>query len=43
MSDWEQSHTPFDLVLILVCLGLGYAQVFTNSSLLDRAHWEFAA
>jgi Ca2+/Na+ antiporter len=33
----------FDLALILLCFGLGYAQVFTNRSLLDRAHREFSA
>jgi hypothetical protein len=38
----RKGGTPFDLVLILLCLGLGYAQVFTNRSLLDRAHREFS-
>jgi hypothetical protein len=33
--------TPFDVALLLLCLGLGYAQVFTNRSLLNRAHREF--
>jgi hypothetical protein len=39
----RKGATSFDLVLMLMCLGLGYAQVFTNRSLLDRAHREFAA
>lgn len=39
----RKGGTPFDLALILLCLGLGYAQVFTNRSLLDRAHREFSA
>jgi hypothetical protein len=30
--------TPFDLALLFLCLGLGYTQVVTNRSLLDRAH-----
>jgi hypothetical protein len=38
----RKGTTPFDLVLILLCFGLGYAQVFTNRSLLDRAHREFS-
>ncbi|HEV2199842.1 MAG TPA: hypothetical protein VGR73_08465 [Bryobacteraceae bacterium] len=36
-------HAPFDIALMLLCLGLGYAEVFTNRSLLDRAHREFSA
>jgi hypothetical protein len=39
----KKGATPFDLVLLLLCFGLGYAQVFTNRSLLDRAHREFSA
>lgn len=39
----RRGTTPFDLVLMLVCLGLGYAQVFTSRSLLDRGHREFTA
>jgi intracellular septation protein A len=45
LPDWwntESGGTPFDLALMLLCLGLGYAQVFTNRSLLDRAHREFS-
>lgn len=39
----RKGTTPFDLALILLCFGLGYAQVFTNRSLLNRAHQEFSA
>jgi hypothetical protein len=39
----RKGATPFDLVLMLVCVGLGYVQVFTSRSLLDRAHREFTA
>lgn len=39
----RKGTTPFDLALMLLCFGLGYAQVFTNRSLLDRAHREFSA
>lgn len=39
----KKGATPFDLVLIFLCLGLGYAQVLTNRSLLDRAHRKFSA
>lgn len=49
LPDWwntESGHgrgggTSFDIALLLLCLGLGYTQVFTNRSLLDRAHREF--
>ena len=48
LPDWwnvgdRKGVTPFDLTLILSCFGLGYWQVFTNRSLLDRAHREFPA
>lgn len=48
LSEWWNTKdstggTPFDLALILLCFGLGYAQVFTSRSLLDRAHREFTA
>ena len=48
LPDWwnigdRKGVTPFDLALILLCFGLGYAQVFTNRSLLDRAHGDFSA
>jgi len=39
----RRGETPFDLALMLLCFGLGYAQVFTNRSLLGRAHREFSA
>jgi hypothetical protein len=39
----RKGATPFHLALILLCFGLGYAQVFTNRSLLDRAHRDFSA
>jgi hypothetical protein len=38
----RRGATPFDLALVLLCFGLGYVQVFTNRSLLDRAHREFS-
>jgi hypothetical protein len=48
LPDWwniadRKGTTPFDLALMLLCFGLRYAQVFTNRSLLDRAHREFSA
>lgn len=50
LPDWwntESGHgrggTPFDIALLFLCLGLGYTQVFTNRSLLDRAHRELNA
>jgi hypothetical protein len=39
----RKGTTPFDLALILLCFALGYAQIFTNRSLLERAHREFSA
>ncbi len=50
LPDWWNTATghgrhgdmpPFVFTLMLLCLGLGYAQVFTNRSLLDRAHRDF--
>jgi hypothetical protein len=46
LPDWwntESGHprgggTPFEIALLFLCLALGYTQVFTNRSLLDRAH-----
>jgi len=50
LPDWwnDAGHSlrgmpPFDIALMFLCLGLGYAQVFTNRSLLDRAHREFSS
>jgi len=45
--DWwntpdKKGGTPFELALMFLCLGLGYAQVFSNRSLLNRAHREFS-
>jgi hypothetical protein len=47
LPDWwnmpdRKGATPFDLALMLLCLGLGYVQVYSNRSVLDRAHREFA-
>jgi hypothetical protein len=48
LPDWwnvqdRRGSTPFDLASLLVCFGLGWAQVLSNRSLLDRAHKEFSA
>ena len=46
LPDWwntDRKGTPFEVALPLLCLGLGYAQVFTNRRLLDRAHREFSS
>jgi hypothetical protein len=48
LPDWwniedRKGAAPFDLALMLLCVGLGCAQVFTNRSLLDRAHRDFSA
>jgi hypothetical protein len=43
LPDWwntDRRGTPFEIALSLVCCGIGYAQVFTNRRLLDRAHRE---
>ena len=39
-TGWE--GTPFEVALCFLCVGLGFAQVFTNRRLLDRAHREFS-
>lgn len=39
----RKGQTPFGSILTLLCLGLGFAQILTNRSLLDRAHREFSA
>jgi hypothetical protein len=44
LPDWWNTNrggTLFDIALLFLCAGLGYAQVFTNRSLLDCAHREF--
>ena len=48
LPDWwrmqdGRGSTPFDLALMLLCVGLGLVQVLSNRSLLDRAHLEFSA
>lgn len=48
LPDWWNTATgrgrgggpPFDLALTFLCAGLGFTQVLTNRSLLDRAHRE---
>lgn len=35
--------TPFQLAILLLCIGLGYLQVFTSRALLKRAHSEHSA
>jgi hypothetical protein len=45
LPDWwntDTGGTPFEIALLLLCVGLGFAQVFTNRRLLDRAHREFS-
>jgi len=45
LPDWwntDRKGTPFEIALLLLCFGLGYAQVLTNRRLLDRAHREFS-
>ena len=45
LPDWwntDRGGTPFEIALLFLCFGLGYAQVFTNRRLLDRAHREFS-
>lgn len=50
LPDWWNTEsrggrggTPSEVALILLCIGLGYTQVFTNRRLLDRAHREFSS
>lgn len=45
LPDWwntDRGGTPFDMALMLLCIGLAYAQIFTNRRLLERAHREFS-
>jgi hypothetical protein len=43
LPDWWHVQGRFDLALMLLCFGLGWVQVLSNRSLLDRAHREFTA
>jgi len=48
LPDWwkikdSKGGTWFEIALLFLCIGLGYAQVFTNRSLLDRTHRDFSA
>ena len=47
LPDWwkikdRKGGTPFEITLLFLCIGLGGAQVFTNRSLLNRAHRDFS-
>lgn len=39
----KKGMTAFDATVFLSCLGLAWAQILTNKSLLNRAHQEFSA
>ena len=39
----RRGSTPFEIVLLLLGIGLAIAQILTNKSLLNRAHREFSA
>jgi hypothetical protein len=44
LPDWwntGRKGTPFQLGLVSLCFGLGFAQVLTNRRILDRSHREF--
>lgn len=46
LPDWwntDRRGTPFEMVLMFMCMGLAFAQVFTNRRLLDSAHREFSS
>ena len=46
LPDWwntGREGTAFEMVLMLLCVGLGFAQVFTNRRFLDRVHREFSS
>lgn len=38
----SRGATPFEILLLLLCFGLGIAEVYTNRSILKHAHSEFA-
>ncbi len=39
----SKGENPFEVLLLLLCLGLGFAEVYTSRFLLKRAHSEFSA
>lgn len=45
LPDWWNTDggARIEIALLFLCLGLGYAQVFTNRRLLDLAHREFSS
>jgi hypothetical protein len=48
LPDWwniqdKKGSTPFSIVVLLLGIGLAWAQILTNKSLLNRAHREFSA
>ena len=48
LPDWWNIHdkkgsTPFEMVILLLGIGLAWTQILTNKSLLNRAHREFSA
>jgi hypothetical protein len=48
LPDWwniqdKKGSTPFEIVLLLLGIGLAMTQIFTNKSLLNRAHRGFSA
>jgi hypothetical protein len=46
LPDWwntDSRGTPFETALLVLWVGLGLAEVFTNRRLLDRAHREFSS
>ncbi|HTW24900.1 MAG TPA: hypothetical protein VMD78_14940 [Candidatus Baltobacteraceae bacterium] len=46
LSDWwdtpGRKGTPFETILLLLCVVLSAIQIYTNRSVLDRAHREFS-
>jgi hypothetical protein len=38
-----RNQSPFEISLLVLCSALGLTQIFTNRSLLERAHLEFTA